>query len=97
MILSVLYIWCQFNKDQVVQFWFGTQFKVCIKLWIIIIIRPHHSTTGTYVDTAYCCYYHYYVYKCEDYSDTVMMKHCRALCKISLVVTCLLEVAHHVI
>jgi len=28
MILSVLYIWCQFNKDQIVQFWFGTQFKV---------------------------------------------------------------------
>ena len=30
MILSVLYIWCQFNKDQIVQFWFGTQFKVSL-------------------------------------------------------------------
>ena len=28
MILSVLYVWCQLNKDQIVQFWFGTQFKV---------------------------------------------------------------------
>ena len=28
MILGILYIWCQFNKDQIVQFWFGTQFKV---------------------------------------------------------------------
>ena len=28
MILSVLYVWCQLNKDTVVQFWFGTQFKV---------------------------------------------------------------------
>ena len=28
MILSVLYVWCQLNKDMVVQFWFGTRFKV---------------------------------------------------------------------
>lgn len=28
MILSVLYIWCQINRDFIVNFWFGTQFKV---------------------------------------------------------------------
>lgn len=28
MILSVLYVWCQLNKDMIVSFWFGTQFKV---------------------------------------------------------------------
>ena len=28
MILSVLYVWCQLNKDQIVSFWFGTRFKV---------------------------------------------------------------------
>lgn len=28
LIMSVLYIWAQFNKDTVVSFWFGTQFKV---------------------------------------------------------------------
>ena len=30
MILSVLYVWCQLNKDMVVSFWFGTRFKVSI-------------------------------------------------------------------
>lgn len=28
MVMSVLYIWCQLNRDTIVQFWFGTQFKV---------------------------------------------------------------------
>ena len=28
LILSVLYVWCQINKDTIVQFWFGMQFKV---------------------------------------------------------------------
>ena len=28
MVLSVLYVWCQINKDQIVTFWFGTRFKV---------------------------------------------------------------------
>ena len=30
MIISVLYIWCQLNKDTIVNFWFGTQFKVSL-------------------------------------------------------------------
>lgn len=28
MVMSVLYVWCQLNRDQIVSFWFGTQFKV---------------------------------------------------------------------
>ena len=28
LIMSALYVWCQVNKDTIVQFWFGTQFKV---------------------------------------------------------------------
>lgn len=28
MIMSVLYVWAQLNKDTIVSFWFGTQFKV---------------------------------------------------------------------
>lgn len=36
MILSVLYIWCQFNKDQIVQFWFGTQFKAMYLPWVLV-------------------------------------------------------------
>ena len=31
MILSVMYVWCQLNRDVMVTFWFGLTFKV-IKL-----------------------------------------------------------------
>merc|ERR1719228_472505 len=27
MVMSILYVWCQLNKDTIVNFWFGTQFK----------------------------------------------------------------------
>lgn len=36
MILSVLYVWCQCNKDQIVTFWFGTQFKAMYLPWILV-------------------------------------------------------------
>jgi len=35
MILSVLYLWCQINKDTVVSFWFGTQFKAIYLPWVL--------------------------------------------------------------
>ncbi|KAM3720344.1 Derlin-1 [Dirofilaria immitis] len=35
MVLSVLYVWCQMNRDQIVQFWFGTQFKAMYLPWIL--------------------------------------------------------------
>jgi len=36
MVLSVLYIWCQCNKDTIVQFWFGTQFKAMYLPWVLV-------------------------------------------------------------
>jgi len=35
MILSVMYIWCQLNRDAIVQFWFGTQFKAIYLPWVL--------------------------------------------------------------
>jgi derlin-1 len=35
MVLSVLYIWCQINKDVIVNFWFGTQFKAMYLPWVL--------------------------------------------------------------
>lgn len=35
MILGVLYIWCQLNKDTIVSFWFGTQFKAMYLPWVL--------------------------------------------------------------
>ncbi|XP_054715662.1 derlin-1-like [Uloborus diversus] len=39
MILSVLYIWCQINKDTIVTFWFGTQFKAIYLPWVLFGIN----------------------------------------------------------
>lgn len=36
MILSVLYVWCQLNKDVVVNFWFGTRFKAMYLPWVLL-------------------------------------------------------------
>lgn len=36
MILSVLYVWCQLNKDVIVNFWFGTRFKAVYLPWVLL-------------------------------------------------------------
>jgi len=36
LILSVLYIWCQLNKEAIMSFWFGTQFKAMYLPWVIM-------------------------------------------------------------
>ncbi|XP_048848954.1 derlin-1 isoform X2 [Brienomyrus brachyistius] len=36
MIMSVLYVWAQLNRDTIVSFWFGTRFKACYLPWIIL-------------------------------------------------------------
>jgi len=35
LVISVLYVWCQVNRDMVVQFWFGTQFKAMYLPWAL--------------------------------------------------------------
>jgi len=35
MILSVLYLWCMLNKETIVSFWFGTQFKAMYLPWVL--------------------------------------------------------------
>ncbi|XP_062320835.1 derlin-1 [Osmerus eperlanus] len=36
LIMSVLYVWAQLNRDMVVSFWFGTRFKACYLPWVIL-------------------------------------------------------------
>ena len=33
--MSIVYIWCQLNKDTIVNFWFGTQFKAMYLPWVL--------------------------------------------------------------
>lgn len=35
MVLSVLYVWCQLNRETIVSFWFGTQFKAMYLPWVL--------------------------------------------------------------
>jgi len=35
-VLAVLYIWCQLNKDTIVNFWFGTQFRALYLPWVLL-------------------------------------------------------------
>lgn len=39
MVMSVIYIWCQLNKDIVMSFWFQTQFKAVYMPWVILIFQ----------------------------------------------------------
>lgn len=48
MILSVLYIWCQLNKDVVVNFWFGTRFKAMYLPWVLLAFNLVLSSGSTY-------------------------------------------------
>ncbi|XP_032108746.1 derlin-1 isoform X2 [Cebus imitator] len=36
LIMSVLYVWAQLNRDMIVSFWFGTRFKACYLPWVIL-------------------------------------------------------------
>ncbi|XP_042208212.1 derlin-1-like [Homarus americanus] len=36
MVMAVLYVWCQLNKDTIVTFWFGTQFKAMYLPWVLL-------------------------------------------------------------
>lgn len=36
MVLSILYVWCQLNKEVIVNFWFGTTFKAIYLPWVLL-------------------------------------------------------------
>lgn len=48
MVLSVLYIWCQLNKDMIVRFWFGTQFKAVYLPWVLLVMDLVLSDSGLF-------------------------------------------------
>jgi derlin-1 len=48
MILSVMYIWCQLNKEAMMSFWFGMQFKAMYMPWVIMLFN--WIVSGSYVN-----------------------------------------------
>ncbi|CAJ0576074.1 unnamed protein product, partial [Mesorhabditis spiculigera] len=59
MVLSVLYIWCQLNKDKIVSFWFGMQFKAVYLPWVLCafnaVLRGGglHELIGIFIGHSY--------------------------------------------
>ena len=47
LILSVMYIWCQLNKETMMSFWFGMQFKAMYMPWVIMLFN--WIVSGSYV------------------------------------------------
>ena len=48
MVLSVLYVWCQLNKEVIVTFWFGTRFKAIYLPWVLLGFNMILSGGGVY-------------------------------------------------
>ncbi|XP_018916461.1 derlin-1 [Bemisia tabaci] len=46
MVLSVLYVWCQLNRDVIVTFWFGTRFKAMFLPWVLFGFNMIMSNGG---------------------------------------------------
>lgn len=46
MVISILYVWCQLNKDIIVNFWFGTQFKAMYLPWVLFAFNLIMSGGG---------------------------------------------------
>jgi len=47
MVMAVLYVWCQLNKDDIVTFWFGTQFKAMYMPWVLFAFNLIIKGGGT--------------------------------------------------
>lgn len=39
MVVSVVYVWSQLNKNTIVTFWFGTQFKAMYLPWALLAVN----------------------------------------------------------
>lgn len=48
MVLSVLYVWCQLNKEAIVNFWFGTRFKAVYLPWVLLVVDLVLSDSGLF-------------------------------------------------
>lgn len=58
MVLSVIYVWSQLNRDLIVQFWFGTSFKAVYFPWVLVvfnlIIRGRYFFFVSLLTIAHC-------------------------------------------
>uniref|UniRef100_A0A0K8TQN2 Derlin n=1 Tax=Tabanus bromius TaxID=304241 RepID=A0A0K8TQN2_TABBR len=70
MVLSVLYVWCMLNRDVVVNFWFGTQFKAVFLPWVLLGVNLILSGGAFYSLAGILVGHLYYVLKFKYPEDT---------------------------
>jgi len=46
MVLSILYVWCNLNRDTIVNFWFGSQFRALYLPWVLFAFNMILSGGG---------------------------------------------------
>lgn len=63
MVMSALYVWCQFNKEVVVSFWFGTRFKAAYLPWILLAFNMILNGGGIFEIIGIICGHLYYFLK----------------------------------
>lgn len=77
MVLNIIYIWSQFNRDVIVQFWFGMQFKAMYFPWVLVIfnmiVRGGFlvELVGIIVGHMYCFFAHQYP---EQYGGPALLR-----------------------
>ncbi|KAK0426533.1 hypothetical protein QR680_009757 [Steinernema hermaphroditum] len=65
MVVSVLYVWCQLNKDMIVSFLFGAQFKAVYLPWVLVLFNM--ILRGTMVELAGVVVGHIYYFLMYSY------------------------------
>lgn len=58
MVISVIYVWCQLNKEVIVSFWFGLRFKAMYLPWVLLVVdiiisNPVYAIVGILVGHLY--------------------------------------------
>ncbi|TKR92318.1 hypothetical protein L596_006999 [Steinernema carpocapsae] len=76
MVVSVLYVWCQHNKDQIVSFLFGAQFKAQYLPWVLVAFNL--ILRGTMIELAGVVVGHIYYFLMfsypQEFGGSVLLK-----------------------
>lgn len=69
MVLSVLYVWCQLNKDVIVNFWFGSRFKAMYLPWVLLgmnfILSSGYDIISQYFTVLELCFLQECILNCR--------------------------------
>lgn len=77
MVLTIIYIWSQLNRDTIVQFWFGMQFKAMYFPWVLVafnlIVRGSVLMELTGIIIGHIYYFFTFQYP-QEYGGQMVLK-----------------------